>query len=410
MLFKEDGITPEPTIPGGNNSSEGEGEGSGGGDGSGSGGIGSGGTGESNFDHDDEGNLIDGENPEEGGGVPPIGGQLGPRPGGGVDKVPPTAGPPNNPPVDPLIFDLDFNNIISLSKPENGRNFDIDNDGIAQKVAWIDSGDAILVCDRNGNGTIDNGLELFGDNTLLEDGTYAKSGIEALAEFDTNKDGKITISDLKFSDLKLLKSDNTTITLEEAGIKEINLSYTAVNKTDKNGNRQVKEAKFITEDGEEHMYGEFMLNQNIYQSVSAEIIPVSEEVAALPDVNGSGLVHSLHQAIMRDVSGGILGALQAFLNEEDIDLKHALCEQLIYKWAGTEDISTTSREDLFDGRKLATIEAFAGTYLQGSKETPVRTQAAADILKEGFNNFVGFVYSTLAIQTHMGELFSSLNY
>ncbi len=132
-LYKENGER-EPLIPGGNNPNEGEGgEGSGGGDGSV---IGSGkGTGESNFDHDDEGNLIDGENPEEGGGVPPIGGQLGPEPGGGVDKVPPTVGDNNNPPVDPLIFDLDFNNTISLSKPENGRNFDIDNDGIAQKVA-----------------------------------------------------------------------------------------------------------------------------------------------------------------------------------------------------------------------------------------------------------------------------------
>ena len=184
-LYKEDG-TPEPTIPGGNSPGEGEGgEGSGSGSGSGGGDgsvIGSGkGTGESNFDHDDEGNLIDGKNPEEGGGVPSIGEQLGPKPGGGVGDVPPTAGPANVLPVDPLIFDLDFNDIISLSKPEQGRNFDIDNDGLAQKVAWINSGDAILVCDRNGNGTIDNGLELFGDNTLLENGEYAKSGIEALA-------------------------------------------------------------------------------------------------------------------------------------------------------------------------------------------------------------------------------------
>ena len=255
-LYKEDG-TPEPTIPGGNNSGEGDdggNEGSEGGSGEGGSGggdgsvIGSGkGTGESNYDHDDEGNLIEEENPKEGEDVPPIGGQIGPqKPNGGVGDVPDKAGPANTQPVDPLIFDLDFNNIISLSKPENGRNFDIDNDGIAQKVAWINSGDAILVYDRNNNGTIDNGLELFGDNTLLENGEYAKSGIEALAEFDTDKDGKITITDLKFSDLKLLKSDNTTITLEEAGIKEIHLSYTTVNKTDNNGNKQIKEAKFIT--------------------------------------------------------------------------------------------------------------------------------------------------------------------
>ncbi len=402
-LYQPDG-TEEPPYHNGNNSGEG-GEGSGGGSGDGSGGGDEGqnpGETAEATEKDKEEEKKPSEHPAD------IFDE--PKPNTPPDETITEAGPPNTPPVDPLIFDLDFDGVISLSKPENGRNFDIDNDGIAQKVAWINSGDAILVCDRNGNGTIDNGLELFGDNTLLENGEYAKSGIEALAEFDTNKDGKITLADLKFSDLKLLKSDNTTITLEEAGIKEIGLSYTTVNKTDANGNRQIKEAKFITNDDVEHIYGEFMLNQNIYQSVSAEMIEESEEVAALPDVSGSGLVHSLHQTIMRDVSGEILAALKAFLNEENIDTKHSLCEQLIYKWAGTENITTTGRGTLFDGRKLATIEAFAGTYLQGSPKTPVRTQAAADILEEGFDNFFGFVYSSLAIQTHMSELFSNLSY
>ena len=58
---------------------------------------------------------------------------LEPQPITTPDKDIANAGPANTPPVDPLIFDLDFNGIISLSKPENGRNFDIDNDGIAQK-------------------------------------------------------------------------------------------------------------------------------------------------------------------------------------------------------------------------------------------------------------------------------------
>ena len=420
-LLKENG-TPEPSIPGGNGSGEGgDGNGDGSGDGSGEGsggGSGSGsdngpkkGTGEPNYDHDDEGNLIEGENPDEGEGIPPAGGQIGPqKPNGGVGDVPADAGTANTPPVDPLIFDLDFNNIISLSKPENGRNFDIDNDGIAQKVSWINSGDAILVYDRNNNGTIDNGLELFGDNTLLENGEYAKSGIEALQEFDTDNDNKITINDLKFSDLKLLKSDNTTITLEQAGIKEIHLDYQVTNKTDENNNRQIKEAKFITNDNQEHIYGEFMLNQNIYQSISAEIIEESEEVKTLPDISGSGLVHSLHQAIMRDVSQDILNKLKQFINEENIDIKHQLCEELLYKWANTENISTTSRGTLFDGRKLATIEAFAGTYLQGSQKTQVINQNAANILDNGFNSLLGFVYSSLAIQTHMNELFNSITF
>ena len=64
--------------------------------------------------------------------------------------------------------------------------FDIDADGYSESVTWVspEARDAFLFLDRNGNGIVDDGSELFGDATYLFSGEIAQHGYEALAEFD----------------------------------------------------------------------------------------------------------------------------------------------------------------------------------------------------------------------------------
>lgn len=64
----------------------------------------------------------------------------------------------------PLIFDLDDEG-FHLTSAEDGVLFDIDGDGDLDRIAWTrgDSGNAWLALDRNGNGMIDDGTELFGN-------------------------------------------------------------------------------------------------------------------------------------------------------------------------------------------------------------------------------------------------------
>lgn len=87
----------------------------------------------------------------------------------------------------PLIIDMDRNGIATF-KIRNGVFFDLDGNGFKEKAAWLNSGDALLAIDLNGNGLIDSGFELFGNNTKLDDGSNAGNGFRALAELDSNDD------------------------------------------------------------------------------------------------------------------------------------------------------------------------------------------------------------------------------
>ncbi len=92
----------------------------------------------------------------------------------------------------PIILDADGNG-YHLAGMTDGVLFDINADGVKDSVGWTRSGDldGFLAIDRNGNGVIDNGSELFGTATRLRNGRLARNGFEALADLDDNHDGKI---------------------------------------------------------------------------------------------------------------------------------------------------------------------------------------------------------------------------
>ena len=72
-----------------------------------------------------------------------------------------------------------------LTSVDNGVRFDLNADGVPEQVAWTrrDSDDAFLALDRNGNGRIDDGSELFGNYTPARPdtpGVTTPNGFEAL--------------------------------------------------------------------------------------------------------------------------------------------------------------------------------------------------------------------------------------
>lgn len=107
----------------------------------------------------------------------------------------------------PVVLDIGRNG-YRLTGAEAGVRFDIDADGINDQIGWTRAADddALLCWDRNGNGLIDDGRELFGWATPLAAGSNAGIGYAALAELDEadlggNGDGWITLDDSAWSNL-----------------------------------------------------------------------------------------------------------------------------------------------------------------------------------------------------------------
>jgi hypothetical protein len=149
----------------------------------------------------------------------------------------------------PIILDLQGNG-FRLTGSESGVRFDLNGDGVREQLPWTASGsdDAWLVLDRNGNGIVDNGTELFG-NFALQLPSASRNGFMALALFDQrlvggNNDGWIDASDGVYAQLQVwtdvnhdgISQANELSGLAEAGVNRISLEYRESRRQDRWGN------------------------------------------------------------------------------------------------------------------------------------------------------------------------------
>ena len=123
---------------------------------------------------------------------------------------------------------------------------------------WIGGATPWLVLDRDGNGKIDDGRELFGSMTRLPNGRIAHDGFEALRALDTDGDGWLTSADARFAELRLWSDRNQDriappdelVTLESRGIEALQLTNAVSPHCDSRGNCELERAVFYYRDGQ----------------------------------------------------------------------------------------------------------------------------------------------------------------
>ncbi|HWP43328.1 MAG TPA: hypothetical protein VNO14_08850 [Blastocatellia bacterium] len=162
----------------------------------------------------------------------------------------------------PIIIDIAGNG-LQLTDRAGGVWFDFFGAGISIHMAWTARGsdDVFLVLDRNGNGTIDNGAELFGNRTPLAEGGLADNGFEALAEYDLpssggNGDGYIDSSDSIYRALRVWRDSNHNgvsesaelQTLNAAGVLGIDIEYAYSRGRDQHGNELRYRSRALVKD------------------------------------------------------------------------------------------------------------------------------------------------------------------
>lgn len=115
---------------------------------------------------------------------------------------------------DPLVINLDTN---AAQVSDQKFFFDLDADGTEDSISMPERGSGFLALDKNGNGIIDDGRELFG--------VKSGDGFGDLEEYDIDKNGWIDEADAVFDKLRIWvkdeKGQDRLIHLKEAGVGAI---------------------------------------------------------------------------------------------------------------------------------------------------------------------------------------------
>lgn len=310
-------------------------------------------------------------------------------------------------PRDPLVIDLGCDGIL-LTSVDNGVYFDLDNNGFAEKTAWVGSEDGFLVLDRNGNGKIDNGGELFGDQVILKNGSKSTSGFEALAEIDTNNDNVIDVKDIQFSKLMVwtdtnqngISEPNELSTLDKLGIVSVSLDYLEIGDVDgKTGTIISLESHVAFNNDTTRKISEHWFKVN---SRDSQDLHDYGEGLIVTSVESFGNIMSLNNAIFADETGELGRLVNEFKLSIDYVEKRVIIKRILYFITGAANIAPNSRGGNIDARDLHVIEQFMGRDFIGIDGGTSPNVNAASILSRAYSKIENMYFNQLNRETAFG--------
>ncbi|ADL52545.1 calcium-binding protein [Clostridium cellulovorans] len=314
---------------------------------------------------------------------------------------------------DPVIVDLDGNG-IEISPLKDGVNFDLDNNGFAEKIQWVNNADGVLARDLNGNGKIDNGSEVFGDRVVMSNGKFSHNGYEALRDLDVNNDYVLDDKDAAFKTLKMWidkNSDGITdkgelYTLAQLGIEALNLNKEIIDDSNPGVIKQ-KIGNYENADGEKMDMSQFFFNVDLSDTIDYQELPgvddkVNSIVRLLPEISTTGNVYGLRKSMMTNEE--LRNLVVEFTSNKEFN-KQELLDKILYSWTGTGNIDWWRGH--MDARDLAVVEKFVGRKYIGSKD-PIVVEEAAIPLRRCLVIIKDYIFRNLAAQSYLKEYVTSI--
>lgn len=314
----------------------------------------------------------------------------------------------------PIVLDLDADGVETTSV-QGATFFDHNGDGFAERTGWAGADDGLLVRDRDGNGRIESGRELFGNHTLRPNGSEAAHGFQALSDLDANADGKVDASDPLFGQLRIWRDLNRNGTSEPTelqtlaglGIRAVATSYVESGAIDPQGNALRQVGSFTRADGTQGVAVDAWFASRPADTLATTWLPVSDAIRALPDAPGAGTLRDLSQSMAQDQTGTLEGLVRAFVSQTDPVQRTGMLEQILFEWTGSAALDPASRGPVMDARQLAVLEAFSGEPFVGGWG-PNPAEPARPLLLEAYNEVREMVYAELMVQSHLKPFFDRI--
>jgi hypothetical protein len=264
---------------------------------------------------------------------------------------------------DPLAIDLDGDGIETIGISDHVVQFDHDGDGTRTGTGWLAADDAWLALDRNGNGHIDSGVELFGVDTPLgaPGAATATDGFHALRALDHNQDGFFNAQDPEFWQVQVWQDANQNgqsdsgelVSLYAKGITQVALQP-ATGTTDLgNGNSLTGTAQVVRTDGTftgagavNLVAGNLNLADNPFYREFADTIAPTDAAEALPDMRGSGWVRDLREAMSTGSPAGnaLANAVAVMASATTRDQQLAAVDAVLQAWAESSGRLTQAQD------------------------------------------------------------------
>ncbi|HQX81816.1 MAG TPA: calcium-binding protein, partial [Vicinamibacterales bacterium] len=384
-------------------------------------------------------------------------------------------GAASRPPVnqDPLAIDLDGDGIETVGINGSTILFDHNADGVKTGTGWVKADDAWLVLDRDGNGMIDSGRELFGIDTLVSgtagvDAVYARTGFEALKTLDTGSgaagsagagDNIFNADDAAFSQVRLwqdlnqdgLSQTHELFTLAQKGVSGISLVASGTTINLGNGNTVSGTAVVTRTNGSNTVAGtvsvsvessvaNLNLGVNPFYREFTSTIDLSRQALDLPDMQGSGWVRDLREAMsLASPQGQALTAcVQAFAAAASRDAQLAMVDEVLRLWAETDQSHGIGPRDdprrrfvlpgnsptsallqfavpvleVFNGQTVTEAGMLAPSLATGSDGQVTGTYsmfaAQAALMLESYAVLRESVYQALAVQTRLARYLNAV--